>query len=102
MKKLMFALVALIALAACHRPRVRHDHNQQMQAVRLPVDSTQKDDFAEEDDSWKDENLVVLPKGVKEVKAPARQDKVKAPANVDEQIERMMMGQDDDFGELPQ
>ena len=100
MKKLLFALVLLTVLVACRRPRVRHDHSKQMQAIRLPVDSAQKNDIAT-DDSWKDEDLIALPEDIKEVKAPAKK-KRKAPANVDEQIERMMMGQDDGFGELPE
>lgn len=104
MKKLMFALVALLVLGACHRPRVRHDHSKKVQAIRLPVDSAKRNDIAE-DDSWKDEALIALPEGVKldkgkKGKAPAKPSK--APANVDEQIERMMMGQDDGFGELPE
>lgn len=101
MKKLMFALVALMVLGACQRMRVRHDHSKQMQAIRLPVDTAQRNDIAEDDESWKDESLIALPHGVKEGKAPAKKQR-KEPANVDEQIERMMMGQDDGFGELPE
>jgi hypothetical protein len=93
MKKLLFALLALMVFGACHRPRVRHDHSKQMQAVRLPVDSDQRNDIAADVENWEDEDENVSDK---------KRKRKKAPANVDEQIERMMMGEDDDFGELPE
>lgn len=92
MKKLVFVFVVLLALCACNRFRVRHDHSKQMQQVRLPVDTARKDYVDEEkaDDSWEDEELIVLPKDP---------EHGKAPANVDEELERMMKGEDVDFGE---
>lgn len=91
MKKLVFVFFLLLTLCACNRFRVRHDHSKQMEQVHVPVDTAQKnyvDDV--KDDSWKDENLIVLPEDV---------DRGKPSANVDQEIERMMKGEDVGFGE---
>lgn len=91
MRKLVFLFVLLLTLCACNRFRVRHDHSKHVQQVRVPVDTAQKDYVDDvKDDSWEDEDLIVLPKDI---------EHGKAPANAGDEIERMMKGEDVDFGE---
>ena len=65
MKKSFYVLTALMVLAfvGCNRFRPKTDHRQQMEQVRIPVDTAQKNDIKEttEDDSWKDEPLLEIP-----------------------------------------
>jgi hypothetical protein len=46
MKKSFYILTVLmlVALIGCNRFRPRTDHSQQMEQVRLPVDTAQKND----------------------------------------------------------
>lgn len=88
MKKLVLVLMALLALCACNRMRVKHDHSKQVQSVRIPVDTAQKDYVNDvKDESWKDEDLVVLPE-------EPEHGKSSSSSNIDEEIERMMRGED--------
>ena len=65
MKKSFYVLTLLLCLAlvGCNRFRVKTDHKAQMEQVRIPVDTAQKNDIkdATEDDSWKDEPLLEIP-----------------------------------------
>lgn len=65
MKKGFYVLLtlALLALVGCNRFRVKTDHGAQMEQVRIPVDTAQKNDIKEstEDDSWQDEPLLEIP-----------------------------------------
>lgn len=65
MKKSLYVLTVLsiLTLMGCNRFRVKTDHSQQMEQVRLPIDTAQKNDIKEvaEDDSWKDEPLLEIP-----------------------------------------
>ena len=88
MKKLVFLFVTLLMLCSCNRMRVKHDHSRKVQSAHVPVDSAQKnyvDDV--KDDSWKDEDVVVLP-GEHEV------SKKNSSESADSEIERMMKGED--------
>ena len=64
-KSLLVCLVAMmvLALVGCNRFRARSFHGEQMEQVRLPVDSAQKNDIREtsEDNSWEDEPLLEIP-----------------------------------------
>ena len=55
--------LALLTLVGCNRFRVKTDHSKQMEQVRLPVDTAQKNDIKEAttDDSWEDEPLLEIP-----------------------------------------
>ena len=89
MKKLVFVFFLLLTLYACNRFRVRHDHSKHMQQVHVPVDTAQRDYVDDiKDDSWKDEDLIVVPKDV---------EHGKSPANAGDEIERMMKGEDVSF-----
>ena len=57
------AVLALLVTTGCNRFRVKTDHSTQMEQVRLPVDTAQKNDISEstEDESWKDEPLLESP-----------------------------------------
>ena len=85
MKKLFFFMLFITVLFSC---QVRHDHSKQMQQVRVPVDSAQKDDVQKSDDSWQDEGLIEIPQ--EERVGPP-------PADIDDKIERMMKGEDVDL-----
>lgn len=49
MKKSFYVLTALavLTLTGCNRFRVKTDHNAQMEQVRIPVDTAQKNDIKE-------------------------------------------------------
>ena len=88
MKKLWFLSALALMLCSCNGVRVRHDHSKKMESARVPVDTTQKnyvDDVT--DESWKDEDLVVIP-----------DDEGGAPSldHADDEIERMMRGENID------
>jgi hypothetical protein len=59
----VFMSLAILTVVGCNRFRVKTDHSTQMEQVRLPVDTAQKNDISEttEDDSWKDEPLLEIP-----------------------------------------
>ncbi len=59
----VLAALAFLTVVGCNRFRVKTDHGAQMEQVRLPMDSAQKNDIKEttEDDSWKDEPLLEIP-----------------------------------------
>ncbi len=65
MRKICYLLTALTLLTfvGCNRFRVKTDHSKQMEQVRLPVDTAQKNDIKETttDDSWEDEPLLEIP-----------------------------------------
>lgn len=65
MKKSFYVLTALavLTLTGCNRFRVKTDHNAQMEQVRIPVDTAQKNDIKEttSDESWEDEPLLEIP-----------------------------------------
>ncbi|MBR4920503.1 MAG: hypothetical protein IKZ62_04200 [Prevotella sp.] len=63
MKKSFYILMALmlVTLIGCNRFRPKTDHRQQMEQVRLPVDTAQKNDIDVDDESWKDEPLLEIP-----------------------------------------
>lgn len=65
MKKSFYVLTALAVptLTGCNRFRVKTDHNAQMEQVRIPVDTAQKNDIKEttSDESWEDEPLLEIP-----------------------------------------
>ena len=56
MKKLFYvsAVLMVFAIVGCNRFRMKTDHSVQMEQVRIPVDTAQKNDIKEttEDDSW--------------------------------------------------
>ena len=62
MKKSFYILTVLmlVALIGCNRFRPKTDHRPQMEQVRLPVDTAQKNDIVE-DESWKDEPILEIP-----------------------------------------
>ena len=63
MKKSIYVIMALMLLAfvACNRMRPRAYHHEQMEQVRIPVDTAQKNDIKEttENEDWEDEPLTV-------------------------------------------
>lgn len=65
MRKSSYVLIAfaLLTIAGCNRFRLKTDHSQQMEQVRIPVDTAQKNDIKEAttDDSWEDEPLLEIP-----------------------------------------
>lgn len=66
MKKIIYVLTvlaAVLAFSGCNRFRMKTDHNAQMEQVRIPVDTAQKNDIQKtsEDDSWMDEPLLEIP-----------------------------------------
>lgn len=63
MKKSFYILTALmlVAFIGCNRMRPRNYHHEQMEQVRLPVDTAQKNDVVTDDESWKDEPLLEIP-----------------------------------------
>ncbi len=65
MRKSFYLLVAMafLTIVGCNRFRLKTDHSQQMEQVRLPVDTAQKNDIkdATEDESWEDEPLLEIP-----------------------------------------
>ena len=63
MKKIFYILTALmlVAFIGCNRFRPRNYHHEQMEQVRLPVDTAQKNDVVADDESWKDEPLLEIP-----------------------------------------
>ncbi len=67
MKKSFYVLTAMAVLAVvsagCNRFRVKTDHNAQMEQVRIPVDTAQKNDIKEttSDENWEDEPLLEIP-----------------------------------------
>ena len=87
MKRLLFAIVAVMVLAACH---VRHDHSQKMMSVRVAEDSVQvaneAADAAGEDD-WMDEDVVEIPDAPEDLKGTAHPEAT-------ETIERMLQGKE--------
>lgn len=88
MKKLLFFLLAMVALGACHRPRVKHDHSVQMQHVRVAKDSAQRNDMKSGiDESWRDEDLIAIPDMPEDAKAEEH------PEAVDE-MERILQGKE--------
>ena len=65
MKKSIYVIMALMLLAfvACNRMRPRAYHHEQMEQVRIPVDTAQKNDIKEttENDDWEDEPVLEMP-----------------------------------------
>jgi len=67
MRKKSFIGLLVVAMAltlvGCNRFRPRSFHHEQMEQVRMPVDTAQKNDFKEEmeDKSWEDEPLLEIP-----------------------------------------
>ncbi|GEM_PF-2146639 len=65
MKKSFYVLtaLALLTIVSCNRFRVRTDHSVQMEQVRIPIDTAQKNDIKEttEENSWEDEPLLEIP-----------------------------------------
>lgn len=67
MKKYFYVLTTMAVLtvvsAGCNRFRVKTDHNAQMEQVRIPVDTAQKNDIKEttSDENWEDEPLLEIP-----------------------------------------
>lgn len=65
MRKIFYvvAAFAILTVVGCNRFRVKTDHGAQMEQVRIPVDTAQKNDIREttEDDSWEDEPLLEIP-----------------------------------------
>ena len=67
MKKSFYVLTTMAVLAVvsagCNRFRVKTDHNAQMEQVRIPVDTAQKNDIKEttSDENWEDEPLLEIP-----------------------------------------
>ena len=94
MMKLLMIIIA-VALVGCNRMRVKHDHATQVPHVRVAVDSAQimanEPVEAEEEELDMDtETGIYIPEPTK----PGN-----PPANTDAVIERMMKGEDVDFGE---
>ena len=90
MKKLVYVVGVMLAVCSC---QVRHDHSKHMQQVRVPVDTAQKNYVDEERAkaaaTADDEGVYVIPQ------EPNRGDlKRKSSENVEDQIERMMKGED--------
>ena len=91
MKKLVYFVGVMLAVCSC---QVRHDHSKHMQQVRVPVDSAQKN-YVDEDrakaaaEAKEDEGIYVMPE------EPKHGDLTrKASTNVEDEIERMMKGED--------
>ena len=65
MKKSIYVIMALmlLAFAACNRFRPRAYHHEQMEQVRIPVDTAQKNDIKEttENEDWEDEPALEIP-----------------------------------------
>jgi hypothetical protein len=65
MKKSIYVIMALMLLAfvACNRMRPRAYHHEQMEQVRIPVDTAQKNDIKEttENEDWEDEPVLEMP-----------------------------------------
>ncbi len=67
MKKYFYVLTTMAVLAVvsagCNRFRVKTDHNAQMEQVRIPIDTAQKNDIKEttSDENWEDEPLLEIP-----------------------------------------
>ncbi len=92
MKKLLYACLLLVTVCACNRMRVRHDHKSQMPAMRLAVDTAQRNDVAQAmRDSMgisDDEELFVTPQ------EPVEDS---SPASAGDDVERLMRGEDVEF-----
>lgn len=91
MKKLVFVVGVLLVVCSCH---VRHDHSKHMQQVRVPVDSAQRN-YVDEDrakaaaEAKDDDGIYVMPE------EPTQGTLTKkASTNVEDEIERMMKGED--------
>lgn len=65
MKKSIYVIMVLMLLAfvACNRMRPRAYHHEQMEQVRIPVDTAQKNDIKEttENEDWEDEPVLEIP-----------------------------------------
>jgi hypothetical protein len=65
MKKIygLLAIMVALMLVGCNRFRMKTDHSTQMEQIRIPVDTAQKNDIKETttDDSWEDEPLLEIP-----------------------------------------
>lgn len=65
MKKSIYVIMALMLLVfvACNRFRPRAYHHEQMEQVRIPVDTAQKNDIKEttENEDWEDEPVLEIP-----------------------------------------
>lgn len=83
MKIVLFALLLLFGFRSCH---VRHDHSKQMPQIRVPVDSTQKNDVATEDRDWADEDLVEIPEESEPLTT--------LPGETQDELDRMMRGEE--------
>lgn len=85
MKKLVLLLVAFLSLCACNRMRVKHDHSKQMESVRVPVDTAQRNYVDEEkNNSWEEDELIVI---------PDEPGNGKSSGNAGDEIERLMRGE---------
>lgn len=91
MKKLVYVVGVMLAVCSC---QVRHDHSKHMQQVRVPVDSAQKN-YVDEDrakaaeEAKDDEGIFVMPEEPKGNNLTR-----KTSANAEDEIERMMKGED--------
>ena len=91
MKKLVYIVGVMLAVCSC---QVRHDHSKHMQQVRVPVDSAQKN-YVDEDrakaaaEAKDDEGIFVMPEEPKGNNLTR-----KTSANAEDEIERMMKGED--------
>ena len=91
MRKLMYVVGVMLAVCSC---QVRHDHSKHMQQVRVPVDSAQKN-YVDEDrakaaaEAKDDEGIFVMPEEPKGNNLTR-----KTSANAEDEIERMMKGED--------
>lgn len=91
MKKLVYIVGVMLAVCSC---QVRHDHSKHMQQVRVPVDSAQKN-YVDEDrakaaaEAKDDEGIFVMPEEPKGSNLTR-----KTSANAEDEIERMMKGED--------
>ena len=56
----LLAIMVALMLVGCNRFRMKTDHSTQMEQIRIPVDTAQKNDIKETttDDSWEDEPLL--------------------------------------------
>ena len=65
MKKLFYvsAVLMVFAIVGCNRFRMKTDHSVQMEQVRIPVDTAQKNDIKEttENEDWEDEPVLEIP-----------------------------------------
>ena len=59
----LLAIMVALMLVGCNRFRMKTDHSIQMEQIRIPVDTAQKNDIKETttDDSWEDEPLLEIP-----------------------------------------